>query len=296
MTGGVPARSAGQPSNEVFQHMATTTHQDGPRAKARAVWASGDYPDVVERFLPDLGAILVGATGVQPGQRVLDVAAGTGNVAIPAAGGVGASVVALDVTPELLQRGRHVADVHGIPVEWVEGDACELPFADAAFDVVLSCVGVMFAPDHQKAAAELLRVCRPGGRIGLLSWTPEGFIGELFRTMGPFAPTPPPGAKPPTAWGSEAYLRDLLGDGVTEVETRTGVAVNESFEQPVDYREFMKRAYGPTIATYRHAASEGRTEELDEAFGELCQRSFQRTRDGRWRLEKEYLLAVARRA
>jgi SAM-dependent methyltransferase len=232
---------------------------------------------------------------VRPGERVLDVAAGSGNVAIPAAAGIGADVVALDVTPELLERGRLLADRRGAPVEWVEGDATELPFADATFDVVLSCVGVMFAPDHEKTAGELLRVCRPGGRIGLLSWTPEGAIGELFRTLAPFVPAPPPGAKPPPMWGSEAYLRDLLGNGVSQIDTRTGLAVNESFEQPTDFREFMRRSYGPTMGAYRLAESEGRLDELDAAFGGLCQRRFRQTRSGRWRLELEYLVAVARR-
>jgi SAM-dependent methyltransferase len=260
------------------------------------VWAAGDYTDVAQRLLPELGAILVGAAGVRPGERVLDVAAGAGNVAIPAAAGVGAEVVALDVTPELLERGRELADRRGAALEWVEGDARELPFADATFDVVLSCVGVMFAPDHQKTAAELLRVCRPGGRIGLLSWTPEGTIGELFRTLAPFVPSPPPGAMPPPMWGSEAYLRDLLGDAVAQLDTRTGLAVNESFEQPLDFREYMRQHYGPTIGAYRLAADEGRVDELDAAFAGLCERRFQQTRSGRWRLELEYLLAVARRA
>src|SRR3954468_13480311 len=116
-----------------------------PAAKARAVWAAGDYTDVAARLIPELGALLVGAAGVRPGQRVLDVAAGAGNVAIPAAAGTGAEVVALDVGPQLLQTGRALAEQRGVTVEWVEGDAAALPFADAAFDVVLSCVGVMFA-------------------------------------------------------------------------------------------------------------------------------------------------------
>jgi ubiquinone/menaquinone biosynthesis C-methylase UbiE len=276
--------------------MATALQAETARARARGVWASGDYPDVAQRFLPDLGAILVGAAGVRPGQRVLDVAAGAGNVAIAAAAGAGADVVALDVAPELLQAGRQAAERRGVTLEWIEGDAAELPFADAAFDAVLSCVGVMFVPDHASAAAELARVCRPGGTIGVLSWTPEGFIGELFRTMGPYAPPPPAGAQPPASWGSEAHVRELFGEAVTHVETRKGIAVNESFERPLDYREYMKRAYGPTIATYRHAAAAGRLDELDAAFGALCERAFSQTEDGRWRLEKEYLIALARRA
>jgi SAM-dependent methyltransferase len=276
--------------------MTATPQAPTPRARARAVWESGDYPDVARRFLPDLGAILVGAAGVRPGQRVLDVAAGAGNVAIAAAAGTGADVVALDVAPELLEAGRQIAQERGIALEWVEGDATELPFADGEFDVVLSCVGVMFAADHGRAARELARVCRPGGTIGLLSWTPEGLIGELFRTMAPFAPAPPAGAEPPPAWGGEPYLRELFGDTIGELETRTGIAVNGEFDNPLGYREFMKQAYGPTIGAYRHAAATGRSEELDAAFGALVERSFLPMDDGRWRIEKEYLIAIARRA
>ena len=199
--------------------------------RSRAVWSSGDYADVADRLLPDLGAILVGAADVRPGARVLDVAAGAGNVAIAAAAGAGADVVALDVTPELLQAGRRVAERRGVTLDWVEGDAAQLPFEDATFDTVLSCVGVMFVPDHQRAADELLRVCRRGGTIGLLSWTPEGFIGELFRTLGPFA-SPPPGTLSPALWGQESHLLELFGDGVEDVRSRTGIARNDSFETP----------------------------------------------------------------
>jgi SAM-dependent methyltransferase len=261
-----------------------------PAAKARAVWAAGDYTDVAARLIPELGTLLVGAAGVRPGQRVLDVAAGAGNAAIAAAAGVGADVVALDVCPELLESGRIAAEHRGATLEWLEGDAAELPFADGAFDVVLSCLGVMFVADHERAAAELVRVCRPGGTIALLNWTPAGFLGQLLKTVGAFAPPPPAGARSPILWGDEDYLRDLLGDAITGLTTRTGLAVNETFEHPLDFREYMKRVYGPTIMAYRHAAATGRTAELDAAFGALCERSF----SGR-RLEKEYLIAVARR-
>ncbi|MDX6568079.1 MAG: hypothetical protein QOH15_657 [Gaiellales bacterium] len=275
--------------------MARDVMTETASTRSRAIWAAGDYADVADRILPDLGALLVGAAGVRPGQRVLDVAAGAGNVAIAAAAGAGADVVALDVTPELLQAGRRVAARRGVTLDWVEGDAAQLPFRDASFDVVLSCVGVMFVPDHERAAAELVRVCRPGGTIGLLSWTPEGFIGELFRTMGQFAP-PPPGAQSPALWGRESYLLELFGDDVTGVESRSGIARNDSFGQPIEYREYMKRMYGPTITAYRRVAESGRVEELDAAFGELCDRCFVQLPDGRWRIEKEYLITRATRA
>jgi SAM-dependent methyltransferase len=179
------------------------------KARHRAIWASGDYPSMVETFLLPLGPRLVEACGIGPGMDVLDVAAGTGNASIPAAR-AGAAVTASDLTPELLDAGRRRAAPAGLALEWVEADAERLPFADESFDVVLSSIGAMFAPDHQDVADELVRVCRPGGTIGLLSWTPEGMIGALFRTMAAFAP-PPPGAQPPPLWGSEEHLDELLG-------------------------------------------------------------------------------------
>ena len=170
------------------------------KTKHRAMWASGDYPALADEMLLELGAVLVEACGINPRQRVLDVAAGTGNAAIPAAM-MGAKVVASDLTPELFEAGRREAANRGVTLDWQEADAEALPFGDEEFDTVMSCIGVMFAPHHQAAADEMLRVCKRGGTIGLLCWTPEGFIGELFAALGPFAPPPPPGAQPRTAVG-----------------------------------------------------------------------------------------------
>ncbi|HEX5955685.1 MAG TPA: class I SAM-dependent methyltransferase, partial [Solirubrobacterales bacterium] len=161
---------------------------------------------MVETFLLPLGPRLVEACGIGPGMNVLDVAAGTGNASIPAAK-MGANVTASDLTPELLEAGRARAEAEGLTLEWVEADAENLPFGDGSFDVVMSSIGAMFAPHHQEVADELVRVCRPGGTIGLLSWTPEGMIGARVRTMAPFAPPPPPGAQPPPLWGSEDHQR-----------------------------------------------------------------------------------------
>src|ERR671917_871695 len=174
------------------------------KARHRAMWASGDYPSMVETFLLPLGPRLVEACGIGPDMRVLDVAAGTGNSSIPAAQR-GAEVTASDLTPELLDAGRRRAEADGVELEWVEADAENLPFDDESYDVVMSSIGAMFAPHHQEAADEIVTVCRPGGTIGLLSWTPEGMIGALFKTMGPFAPPPPPGAQPPPLWGGEEH-------------------------------------------------------------------------------------------
>ena len=180
------------------------------KAKHRAMWALGDYPSVAAEIIPDLGAVLVEACGIGPGVRVLDVAAGSGNAAIPAAL-AGAAVVACDLTPELFDSGREHAALHGAEVEWYEADAEALPFADGEFDVVLSCVGAMFAPHHQTAADEMARVCRPGGTIGLVNWTPEGFVGQMLATMKPYAPPSPPGAQPPPLWGNEDHVKGLFG-------------------------------------------------------------------------------------
>ena len=157
--------------------------------KHRAMWALGDYPALAADIIPGLGQILVTACGVRAGDRVLDVAAGSGNAAIPAAY-AGARVVASDLTPELLAAGQRQAARQGIELEWRQADAEALPFGDDQFDVVMSCLGVMFAPHHQASADELVRVCRPGGTVGLLNWTPEGFIGQMFAAMKPYAPRP----------------------------------------------------------------------------------------------------------
>ncbi|MGW4340096.1 class I SAM-dependent methyltransferase, partial [Rhodococcus koreensis] len=166
------------------------------KAKHRALWASGDYPTVAAELIPTLGEVLVEATDIRAGQRVLDVAAGSGNAAIPAAAR-GATVVASDLTPELFDAGRAIAAERGVELDWVEADAEALSFDDDSFDAVISVVGAMFAPHHQQTADEMLRVCRPGGTIAMINWTPQGLIGNLFKTMAPYAPPPPPGATPP---------------------------------------------------------------------------------------------------
>jgi ubiquinone/menaquinone biosynthesis C-methylase UbiE len=263
------------------------------KARHRSMWASGDYPSMVETFLLPLGPRLVEACGIEPGTRVLDVAAGTGNAAIPAAAR-GAKVIASDLTPELFEAGRARAETEGVELEWAEADAENLPFEDTSFDAVISSIGVMFAPHHQAAADELVRVCRPGGTIGLLSWTPEGMLGALFRTMGPFMPTPPPGAQPPPLWGSEAHLQELFGDRVEFETLEREVLEITAFEHPDDYGEHFKQRYGPTIAARANAQREGREKEFDEALSSFCEEwNLGSAEDARF--EKEYLLAVGRR-
>ena len=155
----------------------------------------------------------------------------------------------------------------------------------------MSSIGVMFAPHHQEAADELVRVCKPGGTIGLLSWTPEGMLGALFRTMGPFAPAPPPGASPPPLWGSEEHLGKLFGDRVEFSTLKRDVLEITAFPNPLGYREHFKERYGPTITVYKNAAANGREEELDQALGDFCH-EWNRGSEDSARFEKEYLLAV----
>jgi SAM-dependent methyltransferase len=255
------------------------------------MWALGDYPAVAAEVIPDLGAILVEACGVRAGQRVLDVAAGSGNAAIPAAL-TGADVVAADLTPEMFDAGRRLAGARGAELEWREADAEKLPFADGEFDVVLSCVGVMFAPHHQASADELLRVCRPGGTIGLISWTPAGFIGQMFATMKPYVAPPPPGAQPPLLWGDDAHVRGLFGDGVTDVVSRPQDARVDRFSTPEEFPDYFKRNYGPTTAAYRGLADDPqRAAELDGELAALARRHGAGNGPMGW----EYLLFTARK-
>lgn len=273
--------------------VATTEADRALKAKHRDMWALGDYPAVAAEIVPSLGAILVEACEVGPGDRVLDVAAGTGNAAIPAAL-AGASVVACDLTPRLLESGRALATQSGADVRWQEADAEALPYADGEFDTVLSCIGVMFAPHHQTAAEELLRVCRPGGTVGLLSWTPEGFIGQLFATMKPYVPPPPAGVQPPPLWGSEDHVRALLGAEVTDVTMQRQTVTVDRFDRPEAFRDYFKTNYGPTIAAYRGIAGDAeRVSALDHDLAELARRYDQGTAGTV--MEWEYLLLTARR-
>jgi ubiquinone/menaquinone biosynthesis C-methylase UbiE len=261
------------------------------KAKHAAMWASGDYPAVADEVVGVLGGILVEAVDVQPGQRVLDVAAGTGTSAVPAARR-GAQVTATDLTPELLDVGRSHLGGEDLPLTWQVADAEALPFDDGAFDVVLSCIGVMFAPHHQQAADELLRVCRRGGSVGVLSWTPEGFIGQLFATMKPYAPPPPPGASPAPLWGRVDHVRELFGDRVTGFAARQQTLRTERFATGAEFRDYMKQNYGPTIAVYRFLGDDAaRVAALDADMAALGDRF---VADGV--MEWEYLLVTARRA
>lgn len=266
----------------------TTAATSDLKTRHRAMWALGDYARVAEELVADVGRALVEAAGIGPGQRVLDVGAGTGNAAIPAAL-AGATVTASDLTPELLEVGRARAAEAGVELAWEVADAEALPYDDAAFDAVVSAIGVMFAPFHATAARELLRVTRTGGTIAVASWTPPGFIGQMFATMKPFAPPPPEGAQPPPLWGDEAHVRELLGDGVSELSAERRTVTIDAFATGAEFRDYFKAHYGPTIVTYRSLGEDReRVAALDEALAALGDRSLE---DGR--MEWEYLLVTA---
>ena len=277
----------------MLPHMTTQLSDSELKARHAKMWASGDYPWMVTAFLLPLGPRLVDACGIGPGERVLDVAAGTGNASIPAAQR-GAQVTASDLTRELLDAGAARPEAAGLAIDWERADAEDLPFADGSYDVVLSSIGVMFAPHHQQAADELVRVCRPGGRIGLLCWTPDGMLGALFAAMKPFAPAPPPGAQPPPLWGSADHLQALFGVRVEFTTRERDVLEITAFNHPHDYAAAFKAYYGPTIAARANAEREGRADEFDQVLDAFCDGWNLGTTDAA-RFEKEYLVAVGTR-
>ena len=264
------------------------------KAAHRAMWAMGDYDRFARATVWELGPALVEACAVMAGQKVLDVAAGTGNVAIRAAL-AGASVVASDLTPEHFAAGRRRAAEAGVDLEWVEADAEALPFDAGTFDVVTSCLGAMFAPNHQSVADELVRVCRPGGTIGLIAFTPEGIGGEFFRLLAPYAPPPPPGASPPLLWGDESHVRELFGSRVGSL-TLTRRSYAERAPSLHAYGRLFTDTFGPLIAIRASLdSSPERRAELDRAF-EAAIGQWNGGRDGPVEIAFEYLLVVARTA
>lgn len=271
----------------------TTTGSDPAdealKAKHRAMWASGDYAEIGAGLVAPLGHRLVEALAIRPGEEVLDVAAGNGNASLPAAA-AGARVVASDLTPELLEAGRRRGEAAGLDLRWEQADVEQLPFADASFDVVMSCIGVMFAPRHQRSADEMLRVLRPGGRLGVLSWTAAGVVGGLLAAMKPWMAPPPPGASPGLLWGDEEHVRGLLGDRADQVSMATETFNVDLFPGATDLRTFFAAKYGPTIAAYR-TAGEAHRAELDAAIDDVWERY--RNADGT--MDWEYAVLTASR-
>ena len=270
----------------------TTPLMDLKRAH-RATWAAGDYPAVAERIDAVPPRDLLNRVAIAPADDVLDVATGTGNVALRAAA-AGARVVGLDLTPELFAAARRRAAEYRVAVEWIEGDAEELPFADASFDHVLSVFGVQFAPRHAVVAAELARVCRPGGDIGLVNWTPTGLIGELFAIMSGYLPAPPPYASAPPLWGSEPHVRGLFAG--TGVVLTFAVGHNPwRFDSAEHFVAFLETAYGPTLKARERLTPEGRWDACRAEIVAMADRRDEAT-DGRLLLRAEYLVAIGRKA
>jgi ubiquinone/menaquinone biosynthesis C-methylase UbiE len=268
--------------------IASTPDFAAVKERQQAAWSSGDFHAVATRIALTADS-LVDTADLQAGWRVLDVATGSGNAAIAAAR-LGCVAVGVDYVPSLLDRGRIRAVAEGLDLELVEGDAEDLPFPDASFDAVTSVFGSMFAPNHAKAAAELLRVCRPGGTIALASWTPDGFIGELFRTVAGHVP-PPAGVPSPMLWGTEAHLRELFGEGISslEVEERT---FTFRFRSAEEFVSFFREWYGPTLKAF--AALEGEAQQaLQRDLIELVRRFDRLGGGGAVAIPSTYIEAVA---
>jgi SAM-dependent methyltransferase len=258
----------------------------------RATWASGDYAAVAERIDAVPPRDLLNRLAIAPGDDVLDVATGTGNVALRAAA-VGARVVGLDLTPELFASALRREAENRVTVEWVEGDAENLPFADASFDHVLSVFGVQFAPQHEVAAAELARVSRPGGNVGLVNWTPTGLIGELFTIMSGYLPAPPSYASAPPLWGSESHVRNLFAGTGVELTFATGHNPWR-FDSPEDFVAFFETNYGPVLKARERLTAEGRWDACREEILAMSERRNEAT-DGTLLLWAEYLVVVGRK-
>jgi len=254
------------------------------KQRTRATWAAGDFAEVARLTLWPVGDRLVRRIGVGRGEDVLDIACGTGNAALRAAQ-AGGRTTGLDLTPELFDAGRALAADAGVEIDWVEGDAEDLPFPDESFDVVLSTFGVMFAPRHHVAAAEAARVLRPGGRLGFSTWTPEGFTGRMFRALGSFAPPLPPFAEPPLAWGDEDHVRRLFeGTGIVLEFARETVPASPfaSAEAAVAWNE---ENFGPTIMLRAFLDPQGRWEECRQLLVDLYDPT----------AEAEYLVVTGRK-
>jgi ubiquinone/menaquinone biosynthesis C-methylase UbiE len=238
----------------VTSDTSSTTQLQELRDKQQKVWSSGDYNRIAHITVP-VSEHLVDQARVMPGDHVLDVATGTGHVALAAARR-GAVVHGIDYVPELLEIARRRADAEDLDIEFTEADAENLPYGEGSFDHVFSAIGVMFAADHQRAAAELVRVTRSGGRIALASWTPEGFVGGMLAAVGRHV-SPPPGAQPATRWGSEPVVAELLGDGVEDVSSVTA-SVRQNFRSAVEFADLFLTYYGPTYSAANRLDEDGR--------------------------------------
>jgi SAM-dependent methyltransferase len=266
------------------------TDLTGFKEGQRKMWSIGDYPEIAKHIQGAADA-LVARAGVQEGERVLDVATGSGNVAVAAAL-TGARVTGLDLTPGLLEVARGRAQEAGLEIEFLEGDAEELPFADAAFDRATSCFGAMFAPRHAVAAGELARVVRPGGTVGVTAWTPEGLNGQLFKLLGSYMPPPPEGFVPPAMWGTEDHISSLFAPVGAELSFER-LTVDVIDESPELWVQRTSEILGPTILARAALEQQGRWGELEAELVGLYAAANE-AEDGSLRARAEYLVSVAR--
>ncbi len=256
------------------------------KARQQSAWSSGDYA-VVGTTLQIVGEQLCEALDLRPGCAVLDVAAGNGNATLAAARRW-CAVTSTDYVPALLRRGRERAAADGLSVEFREADAEALPFADASFDIVLSTFGVMFTPDQDKAAAELLRVCKPGGKIGLANWTPDGFIGQLFRTLGKYLP-PPAGVKSPALWGTRGRLEELFGPDAASISAEPRMFVFR-YRSPQHWIDVFRTFYGPLLKAFEALGDDARAALSRDVLALID--DFNMAQDGTMVAPSEYLEIV----
>jgi SAM-dependent methyltransferase len=259
------------------------------KGRQQKAWSTGDYGKVGVTLLM-MGEQLAEAADLKPKDEVLDVATGNGNAALAAARRF-SDVTGIDYVPMLLDEARKRAEAEGLTIDFQEGDAEDLPFEDASFDAVLSTLGVMFAPDQEKAAGELLRVVKPGGTIGMVNWVPDGYIGNLFKTIGKYVP-PPPGLKPPFRWGTEEGLDDLLNGGIGSLQTRRRTFVWR-FPSVRHHVEFMRGYYGPLNKAFTALDEEGQ-KALEQDLISLAERH-NHSENGTAVLHADYLEIVATR-
>ena len=263
----------------------TTTELQAVKQNARAMWAAGDFPAVAERQIWEVGERIVKRAGIGAGEDVLDVACGSGNAALRAAV-AGARVVGLDLTPELFEAGRRLAAEAGVEVDWVEGDAEDMPLADESFDVVVSTFGCMFAPRHEVTAHEIARVLRPGGRMCIACWTPEGTVGQLFKAIAKYMPPPPEVGSPPVLWGTEDHVRALFEGTGVELEFERDAVDQRHDDTPAEAIEFMTEKFGPMIGVRRYTEENGTWDALYDELLALFERAD----------SSEYLVTVGRKS
>lgn len=268
-----------------------TSEMDALKAKLRATWISGDFGQIA-KFLETEGKDFIDRLGIQPGSKVLDVACGTGNLALPAAR-LGANVTGVDIAPNLVEQARANAAREGLQAQFDEGDAEALPYDDASFDTVVTMYGAMFAPRPDVVAAELLRVTKPGGRIAMGNWTPAGFIGQMFKALSAHV-TPPAGMPSPVLWGKDDVVRERFGDGASDVKTTPRIVKFAFPFSPAEVVELFRVYYGPTHKAFG-SLDENRQAALRKDLEELWTKNNTAT-DGTTSVDAEYLEVVATRA